>query len=420
MGGEFIRICLVTEIFHPEDQGGQGQQAFALATRLRGRGIAVTVLTRRNFEASALRETLAGIAVERLPPVGLLKGAGWKALWPTLRFIGGLFVRLIRQRRSYDLILVQGVKAILLPTLLAGWILRRPCIVKIDALAELEQDLTPESLARMGLRERSIVVRAWARLRDLLLRRARALVAISSELASSLAARGLPAAQVVQIPNGIDLQRWTHASCSKSELRSRLSLPDGILVTYAGRLSRAKGLLRLMRAWEEIVRRRPRAHLVIVGGGERSFDSCEDQLRELVRTARLESHVTFTGHVDNVPDYLRASDLFVVCSESEGFGLSLVEAMASGLPCISTAVGAAPEIIRDRANGWLIAVNDDKALLAALEDALSDPLRWPAMGAAGQREVTSRFCMEQVATRYTELFNLVLPRTAGAARKGAE
>jgi hypothetical protein len=59
-----------------------------------------------------------------------------------------LFVHLVRRRGSYDVILVQGVKAVLLPTLLAAWLLGKRCIVKVDAVAELEQELTPESLAR--------------------------------------------------------------------------------------------------------------------------------------------------------------------------------------------------------------------------------------------------------------------------------
>jgi glycosyltransferase involved in cell wall biosynthesis len=125
--------------------------------------------------------------------------------------------------------------------------------------------------------------------------------------------------------------------------RRRLLLPDGLLAIYTGRLSRAKGLLMLLEVWTPIARAHPDVHLILVGSGERSFDGCEQELREHVRRNDLQSRVTFTGHVENVAEYLHASDLFVSCSDSEGFGLSLVEAMAAERPCVSTSVGVAPE-----------------------------------------------------------------------------
>ena len=77
-------VCLVTEIFHPEDQGGQGQQAFALAKRLRASDVDITVITRRNFDITPHGEaTEEGVRIVRLEPPGLFKGRGWRAVWPT-------------------------------------------------------------------------------------------------------------------------------------------------------------------------------------------------------------------------------------------------------------------------------------------------------------------------------------------------
>src|SRR5678816_4960304 len=201
-----LRLCLVTEIFHPEDQGGQGRQAFALARRMSAHGAVVTVATRRNFAVSAANEVIDGIRISRLAPTGLLKGKGWRAVLPTLYFLVLLLRQLVRTRDSYDVILVQGVKAALIPTLLATWLLRKRCIVKVDAIAELEQELTPESLARMKLREGATIVRLWARLRDALLRRAHATVAISAEIEAALVRRVGAATRVVRIPNGLELR----------------------------------------------------------------------------------------------------------------------------------------------------------------------------------------------------------------------
>jgi len=410
---ETSRVCLVTEIFHPEDQGGQGRQAFALARRLRAHGAVVSVATRRNFVESGAGEVLQGICITRLPPTGLFKGKGWRAVPPTLWFLAMLFVHLVRRRGSYDIILVQGVKAVLMPTLLAAWLLGKRCIVKVDAVAELEQELTPESLAQMKLREGAMIVRVWARLRDALLRRADATVAISSEIEAALTRRLGDGAHVVRIPNGLELD--DPAPCDRQELRRRLGLPDGLLAIYTGRLSRAKGLLMLLDVWTPIARAHPDAHLILVGSGDRSFDGCEQELRDYVRSNDLESRVTFTGHVENVAEYLRASDLFVSASDSEGFGLSLVEAMAAELPCVSTSVGVAPEVIRHGHNGWLVPARDPAALSAALTQAIEQRTELPSIGVAARRAVASRFHIDEVARRYLDLFRDVRwPVASGA------
>ncbi len=397
------RICLVSEIFHPEDQGGQGQQAFALARRLRESGAQVSVVTRRNFAASSRREQIDGIDIVRLPPVGLFKGRGWMAVLPTLRFLMALFIHLVRTSRHYDVILLQGVKAIIVPPLLVGWMMSKPCVLKIDAHAELDQDVSAESLGRMKLPGLGALVGLWGRLRLALLRRASVIIAISAQIEAALTDKLGGKVRVLRIPNGLDLERWRVAPAPRAELRQRLHLPEGIIVTYTGRLSRAKGLPNLLQAWQRIATRHPQAHLVLVGSGERSPDNCEQELREFVDAWNLRERVTFAGHADDVSAYLHASDLFVQSSDSEGFGLALAEAMAAGLPCVTTAVGVAPEIVDDR-TGWLIPPQNRKALEQALESALQQRDRWPAMSAAAREQVRA-FEMEEVARRYQTVFD---------------
>jgi glycosyltransferase involved in cell wall biosynthesis/O-antigen/teichoic acid export membrane protein len=376
------------------------------------RGAAVSVATRRHFAASGAGEVTDGIRISRLPPTGLLKGKGWRAIPPTLLFLTLLLLHLFRQRNSCDVILVQGVKAVLIPTLFASWLLRKRCIVKVDAVAELEQALTPESLAQMKLGKGAAIVRLWAHLRDALLRRAHATVAISAEIEAALVRRVGSATRVVRIPNGLELRDRCVGEGERSQLRRRLGLPDGLLAIYTGRLSRAKGLPMLLKVWSRIAREHADAHLVLVGSGDSSFDGCEQELRDYVSSAHLDGRVTFAGHVENVHEYLQACDLFVSCSESEGFGLSLVEAMAAGLPCVSTLVGVAPEVIGNRYNGWLVPVRDPAAVSAALRDAIDCRDALPAIGAAARRAVASRFDMHEVARRYLDLCREISPTAA--------
>ncbi len=397
------RVCIVSEIFHPEDQGGQGKQAFELARHLIRQGARVRVVTRRNFNGSSRHDIIDGVDITRLPPSGLLKGLGWAAIPRTLYFLAALFWHLIRHRSAYDVLLVQGVKGVLIPTFAAAALCDKAYVIKIDALTELEHALSPESLARMGLSRTSRLTKLWARARDLLLGRAAAVIAISAQIEHELRRRFGARLKIVRIPNGVSLSTAALGR-SKSDVRRELGLPEGDVVIYTGRLSRAKGLLTLMDAWTTIARRQRHAHLVIVGGGDRSFDNCEPELRSQVAATGLRDRVTFVGAVPDVTPYLAAGDLFIQCSESEGFGMSLVEAMAAGLPSISTPVGVAPEMIVDDGNGWLVPIGDAQAVTAVLEQAFASRSRWQQMGSRARAIVESGFDFATVAKRYAELF----------------
>jgi PAS domain S-box-containing protein len=168
-----------------------------------------------------------------------------------------------------------------------------------------------------------------------------------------------------------------------------------------------------MEAWTHIARRHPHAHWVLVGGGDRSFDNCEEQLRSQVAEQGLQSRVSFIGHVPDVTSYLAASDLFIQCSESEGFGMSLIEAMAAGVPSISTRVGIAPEVIADARNGWFAPIGDAEGVAAVIEQAFSARSEWSVMGQQARAAVESKFDFEVVARRYMEVFKQLVPTERG-------
>jgi glycosyltransferase involved in cell wall biosynthesis len=399
-----LRLCIVSEEFYPEDRGGLGTQAFQLAKYLATLGMDVNVVTRKTLAESPRREVLDGLAISRLPPTGVLKGAGWRAIVPTMRFLLSLIVWLVYHSRQYDVLLVQGVKGTLLPAMVMKVLFRKRYVIKIDAAFDIVQDIAPESLAKMGLSSRAPIVRIWKRLRTRVLRNSAALVAISSEIRTLLRERGLPEGRIRAIPNGIDLERFYPVSdTERAQLRQRLGIEGSPLAIYTGRLARAKGLHVLLAAWESFVRTHPDAQLVLVGSGAGSHDDCEDELREWVASKRLQSCISFSGQVDNVAEYLQAADFFVSVSESEGFGLALAEAMASGLPCISTPVGIAPEVLVNGVNGSLVAIDRVDALAAALVWMTSHSEHWSIMGANARDAVVSRYDMQAVGNQYAEL-----------------
>src|SRR5690606_5639725 len=95
-------------------------------------------------------------------------------------------------------------------------------------------------------------------------------------------------------------------------------------------------------------------------------------LARLIENKRLHDRIRFSGHVENVADYLHAADVFVMPSRSEGFSNALVEALEAGLPCIATRVGIAEDVIEHGHNGFLVERNQVETLSTAMDAILSD------------------------------------------------
>ncbi|MDH3679522.1 MAG: glycosyltransferase [Acidimicrobiia bacterium] len=111
-----------------------------------------------------------------------------------------------------------------------------------------------------------------------------------------------------------------------------------------------------------------RAHLVLVGLGP-----LEDEIRAAAEELEIADRTTFLGSRDDVPELLPLFDLFVLSSRFEGFPISLVEAMATGLPCVATSVGGIPEVLVDGENGLLVESGDREGLRAAITKLMDDP-----------------------------------------------
>ena len=117
----------------------------------------------------------------------------------------------------------------------------------------------------------------------------------------------------------------------------------------------------------------------------------------------LETNVLFTGSVSNVHQYLQASDFFVFPTEREAFGISVIEALACGLPVITTATGGIRDIVTDQENAIVVPVNDRHALELALEKMLRRGDAIDSMAEIGRRIAIERYSEPQVLQLYGEL-----------------
>ena len=403
-----FRLLLATETFAPEIGGGE-RQAALLARGLRKRGHAVTVLTRRSRADSPAEAVENGVRIVRIPPTGPGRRARWVLALCALP-------ALYRLRRDYDLILVSGYRALGMPALIAGRCLKKPVVFKADSLGELSGEYFRAGLAEWRLSPESALMRALLALRKRWLLGASAQVAISDEIRNELLAQGVAARNIHAIPNGVDTDSFRPATpTERFDLRRQLGLPRGPILVYTGRLVSYKGLPMLLEAWGELSKRRA-GTLVFVGEGSRDMHNCEPALRESVARLQLTERVRFTGAVDRVEDWLRAAGLFVFPTENEAFGLSLAEAMACGLPAVTTRVGGLCDYVADGINARVIKPGDARGLTTAIEALLDNPGEAASLGQAARETVCRRFGIDAIAGQYEQLLSGLRVASDEAAR----
>jgi glycosyltransferase involved in cell wall biosynthesis len=397
-----MRLLLLTETYYPVAGGGE-TQARALAEGMAASEASIIVVTRRSDRAMPAREQCGPVTIYRLPPAGAGRWRKWGLLLTALWALWAL-------RGRYDVVLVSGFRIVGVAAMVVCRLCDKRCILKADSLGEMSGDFFAGGLSQVGLRPSALPFALLLRLRNALLRRADAFVAISTAVADELLASGIPPERIRAIPNSVNLTRFRPLDkAARRDLRRRLALPAGEpVVVYTGRLVSYKGLPLLLAVWQRIQTQFPGSRLLLVGEGGLDMHNCEAELRAFVAGHNLQATVSFTGRVDNVHPYLQAADVFVFPTENEAFGISLVEAMACGLAVIGTAVGGVTDLICHDQNGLLIPPRDGGALEQALQTLLSDPSRRSALGQAALAGVQTRYAEPAVVAQYTALFDEIM------------
>lgn len=169
----------------------------------------------------------------------------------------------------------------------------------------------------------------------------------------------IPSESIHVLHNGIDLSRFTKNTPSNSAAgRSELSFAaDDLVVGTVGSLSPVKNHAMLIKAMSTAIRSVPKLRLLIVGEGP-----LRQTLEKQVLDADLQSSVRFTGQRENVVDLMGCMDMYVCSSTSEATSNAMLEAMASGLPIVTTDVGDHAEHVRDNVEGFVVPSGDPKVL----------------------------------------------------------
>ena len=222
---------------------------------------------------------------------------------------------------------------------------------------------------------------------------------------------GQPPAKVTTLRNAI-VPPVEPSDADRRSARAALGAsPDDLLVGTLGRLYEPKkGLSIFVDAAAAVLARVPRARFVLVGDGPARAD-----LEARAARAGLGDRLRFAGERRDVARLLPAYDLFVQPSLWEGFGLTLVEAMAVGLPVVATRVGGIPEIVRDGRDGILVPPGDAAALARAIADLLDDPARRSAFAAEGRHRARTEFHIDRLVAETAALYRDALAQRAAIA-----
>jgi glycosyltransferase involved in cell wall biosynthesis len=303
----------------------------------------------------------------------------------------GKLVRVFRQFRP-DLVHTHTAKAGALGRV-AALLTGVPATVHTFHGHALEGYFSP-AMSRLFVR----IERGLARVTDRIL-------TVSPRLREALLAMGIGRpGQVEVVPLGLDLDRFLGAPAGKIGLRSQLHIPPGTpLLGIVGRLVPVKDHPTLFRALALLEGGSHAPHLCVVGYGE-----CREGLRQLAHRLGMDSRIHFLGWRSDLEAILGDLDMVICCSRNEGTPVALIEAMAAGIPVLSTDVGGVGDLVTHGQTGWLVPPGDPPALARAIRTLLEDPALRSRLAAAARPVALEKHDLKGLLHRMEALYTSVL------------
>ena len=396
-------ICFLIEDFYPIIHGAS-TQIIKNGVKLIERGARVSVITRKISPDHLSFENLDGIEVYRVPPpIGLHRIGKYLMMVPSL-------IELVRHRKDIDSIIVCDLKVLGILGVFAAKILGKSCILNAVSCGEIDGSFATQ-FGQSSSWWRMLLVRYLTSFRNKFLSFADGFVGVSGSITKEFLHAGFPKQAVFEIHNGIEMDKvLTVDEGERNRLRTHLGFPEKRCFVYTGRLVKGKGLEYLLRVWSNLVKEFTDIHLILIGSGQGYSLSCEEELQEFIQVNQLALSVSITGAIYNVYDYLAMANFFVFPSETEGCPMSLLEALAFGLPSIATEIDGITDIVQNGQNGILVPYGDEASLFAAMKDMLNNPEKAERLGNAGRHIISDKFSLDVIVDRYVHLINSVTHR----------
>ncbi len=386
-----LRILLVIYAYPPV-LGGSEIEAQRVASALLRRGHKVRVLCTGGPEMPQTREWTVPLGV----PVRMLTSRSAGTTRDRI-FAANVAWNIWADRRSYDLVyfLMQGLH--LATGMPAARMAGKAIVLKISGSSIIPM-MQKTGTGRFELS----LLRRWNV----------PVMLLNDGMVEEALAAGLSCEQLVWMPNPVDTEEFSPPAPGEASAwrQSHEIDPNSRIVIYVGRLSPEKGLRGLIKGFVLAARDAPGLVLLLVGDGPMRYE-----LEQLVNEFNLpKNRIRFIGRVPvrEVPDWLRASDLYALTSPNEGFSCALLEAMSVGLPSLVSDIPANLQLIDPGVHGVTVPPEDETAICAALGGLFRDPESLRRMGKAARLKVLENYTVDKVIARYEELFGSTVNRTA--------
>jgi glycosyltransferase involved in cell wall biosynthesis len=395
-----LKVCFLLGMFYPVTNGAIIQIS-SLSKKLVKHGASISIITTKFTSKQRFLEKRDGVKIIRTgPAVGVKRIGKFIKLLP-------LFIVLISERKKYDILIVCDFAVRGVIGVIVSKILRKKCLLRAETNGEMDGSyatLYNESSGNIKYTLIHIIIKV----RNIILKLSDGFISISNDITKELIESGVSRKKIYEIANGIDINKYYPVEKNrKLFLKEKFGPPRKRYFIYTGRLAKGKGLEYLLPAWKKLVSKHNNIHLFLIGSGQGYALSCEEDLKAFVKNNHMENSVTFTGNIFNVDEYLQAGDFYVLPSQSEGLSVSLLEALASGLPAIVTSVRGILDVIENNVNGILVPYGDEDKLYEGMIKVLINEAKAEEIGKNGKNTVSEKYNIDKISKQYIELFEQI-------------
>ncbi|WP_130860460.1 glycosyltransferase family 4 protein [Gracilibacillus phocaeensis] len=369
---------------YPPQYSGYGKQLKSILDKIDAKSLHITLLTmhpssivekQENLDIIPLNKNHKGISIYLFS----LRVCFW----------------LLKNKKKYSIIhcIKAGPEAI--SANIVSKIFSKKLIVKV----------AQDELSKRELGNSKGLIRLNRKLRHLLLSNVDNFVAISEEISNNLKKIASKKTKILRIPNGVDTEKFKPlVEHSKASLKLQLGIEtdNKPILLFAGAINKRKGIHNLLEALENSSDNDNMSYTFIFCGPILENINFEERIEQLNMNPNID--IYFMGNVENINEYMKISNIFVLPSYSEGLPNVLLEAAASGLALISTDIGGSRDIVDDNKNGFLVQKNNPHELAEKIHLLVNDFNKINKFANHSRRVAVEKFALNAIAKEYNDLY----------------